>query len=159
MSPKPVTASQQANVDLDGERKGMTPRDLTNVPLGSHSIRVTRPGYAPEEQTVVLTAEEPSAVLQFTLRRAGGASAPGAAQAPAVKSVLTVLIESTPPGARIRVDGRDLGPAPLLVRQMRPGTHTIELRLPGYKTWTQRLTVSVGDNRRIMAPLERDTPR
>jgi len=154
-----VTASQQANVDLDGERKGMTPRDLTNVPLGSHSIRVTRPGYAPEEQTVVLTAEEPSAVLQFTLRRAGGASAPGAAQAPAVKSVLTVLIESTPPGARIRVDGRDLGPAPLLVRQMRPGTHTIELRLPGYKTWTQRLTVSVGDNRRIMAPLERDTPR
>jgi len=154
-----VTASQQANVDLDGERKGMTPRDLTNVPLGSHSIRVTRPGYAPEEQTVVLTAEEPSAVLQFTLRRAGGAPAPGAAQAPAAKSVLTVLIESTPPGARIRVDGRDLGPAPLLVRQMRPGTHTLELRMPGYKTWTQRLTVAAGDSRRIMATLERDTPR
>jgi hypothetical protein len=156
-----VTASQEANVYLDGERNGMTPRNLKNVPFGSHTIRVTRPGYAPQEQTVVLTAEEPSADLQFTLRPGGGtaAAAPGAAPAPGVKSVLTVLIESTPPGARIRIDGRDLAPTPLMVRQMRPGTHTIELRLPGHKVWSQRLTVAAGDNRRIMATLERDNPR
>jgi hypothetical protein len=154
-----VTASQQANVYLDGERAGMTPRSLKNVPLGRHTVRVTRPGYAPQEQIVVLTAEEPAASLTFTLRRAGAEPAAGPAQAPAIKSVLTVLIESTPPGARIRIDGRDLAPAPLTVRQMRPGTHTIELRLPGYKTWTQKITVAAGDNRRITATLERDNSR
>jgi hypothetical protein len=154
-----VTASQQANVDLDGERKGMTPRNLSNVPLGSHTVRVTRPGYAPQEQTVVLTAEEPSAGLQFTLRPGGGAAASGTAQAPAVKSVLTVLIESTPPGARIRIDGRDLGPTPLMVRQLRPGTHTLELRMPGYKPWSSRLTVAAGDRRQVAATLERDNTR
>jgi hypothetical protein len=70
-----------------------------------------------------------------------------------------VLIESTPPGARIRIDGRDLGPTPLMVRQLRPGTHTLELRLPGYRLWSQRITVAAGDRRQISATLERDTPR
>jgi len=160
-----VTATGQANVFLDGERKGMTPRNLRNVPLGSHTVRVTRPGYAPQEQTVVLTAEEPTASMKFTLRRenaapsAGAKTPAGSPQAPAVKSVLTVLIESSPSGARIRIDGRDLGPTPLTVRQLRPGAHTVELRLPGYKPWSQTLTVAAGDNRRITASLERDNAR
>ncbi len=154
-----VTASRQANVYLDGERSGLTPRSLKNVPLGSHVIRVTRPGYAPQEQTVVLTADEPSATLSFTLRSGSGTPPAGPAQAPAPKSVLTVFIESTPPGARIRIDGRDLAPTPLTVRQLRPGTHKLELRLPGYKTWSQTLTVAAGDARRITATLERDTAR
>ena len=154
-----VTASLQANVFVDGERQGMTPRSLKDVPLGSHTVRVTRPGYAPQEQTVVLTAGEPAASLTFTLRRAAGATPAGAGQAPAFKSVLIVVVDSSPPGARIRIDGRDLGPTPLTVRQMRPGTHTIELRMPGYKPWSQRLTVAAGDNRRITATLERDNIR
>jgi hypothetical protein len=154
-----VVATQQANVYLDGERQGMTPRNLRNVPLGRHTIRVTRPGYAPQEQTVVLTAEEPTARMTFTLRPVGATSATGTATAPAFRSVLTVLVESNPSGALISIDGRELAPTPLTIRQLRPGTHTLELRLPGYKTWTQRLTVAVGDNRRITATLERDTPR
>ena len=148
-----VDASPQANIYLDGERRGMTPRNLNGVPLGSHTIRVTRPGYAEQEQTVVLTADTPSAQLAFTLRR-GSAAAPTSP-----RSVLTVLIESTPPGARIRIDGRDLGPAPLTVRQLRPGTHTLELRMPGYRLWSQRLTVATGDSRKVMATLERESTR
>ena len=131
----------------------MTPRNLDRVPLGSHTIRVTRPGYAQQDQTVVLTAEEPSARLAFTLRR-GSAAAPAAPI-----SVLTVLIESTPPGARIRIDGRDLGPTPLTVRQLRPGAHALELRMPGYRLWSQRLTVAAGDSRLVMATLEREPAR
>jgi hypothetical protein len=154
-----VTASLEANVFVDGERRGMTPRNLKDVPLGSHTVRVTRPGYAPQEQTVVLTAEEPAASPTFTLRRAAGEAPAGAGRTPAVKSVLIVIIESTPPGARIRIDGRDLGPTPLTVRQLRPGTHALELRMPGYKPWSQRLTVAAGENRRITAALERDNIR
>ena len=154
-----ITASQQANVYLDGVRSGLTPRSLKNLPLGSHLIRVTRPGYEPQEQTVVLTAEEPSASLSFTLRPGDGQAPAARPQAPAVRSVLTVFIDSNPRGARILIDGRDLAPTPLMVRQLRPGTHTLELRLPGYRTWTQRLTVAAGDTQRIAATLERDTTR
>ena len=152
-------APLQANVYLDGKRNGLTPRNLKDLPLGSHTIRVTRSGYPPQEQTVVLTAEEPTARLDFALRGGSAAAAPGAAPAPAFKSVLTVLIESTPPGARIRIDGRDLAVTPLTVRQMRPGTHKIELRLAGYRPWSSSITVAAGDDRRITASLERDNSR
>jgi hypothetical protein len=152
-----ITASPQANVYLDGERRGMTPRNLNRVPLGSHTIRVTRSGYAQQEQTVVLTAEEPSARLAFTLRRGSPAAPTAAPTSP--RSVLTVLIESTPSGARISIDGRDLGPTPLTVRQLRPGTHTLELRMPAFRLWSQRLTVAAGDSRKIMATLEREPAR
>jgi len=96
------------------------------------------------------------------------APAPAAPQAPAAspaapptapRSVLTVLIESTPPGARIRIDGRSLGPTPLTVRQLRPGAHTLELQMPGFRLWSQRLTVAAGDRRRVMATLEREPTR
>ena len=70
-----------------------------------------------------------------------------------------MLIASTPSGARIRIDGRDLGPTPLTVRQLRPGTHTLELRMPGYRLWTERITVAAGDRRQITATLERDNSR
>jgi hypothetical protein len=151
-------APLQANVYLDGKRDGLTPRNLKSVPLGSHTIRVTRSGYAPQEQTVVLTAEAPTARLEFTLGRGGAPAAP-AAPAPAFKSVLTVLIASTPPGARIRIDGRDLSVTPLMVRQMRPGTHRIELRLAGYRPWSTTITVAAGDERQVTATLERDNSR
>jgi hypothetical protein len=148
-----------ANVYVDGEKSGLTPRNLRNVPLGSHTIRVTRPGYAPQEQTVVLTAQEPSARVEFTMRPGKAEPAAAAEPRPAVKSVLTVLVESTPPGALIRIDGRELTVTPLTVRQLRPGTHKLELRLPGYKTWSTTVTVAAGDQRRITAALERDTQR
>jgi hypothetical protein len=31
--------------------------------------------------------------------------------------------------------------------------------MPGYKPWSQRLTVAAGDNRRVTASLERDNTR
>jgi hypothetical protein len=156
-----VTATQQAFVYLDGKRVGLTPRILKDVPIGSHTVRVTRSGYPPQEQTVVLTAQEAAASLNFTIGKGGAAAAaaPATTRAPAFNSVLTVLIESTPPGARIRIDGRDLTVTPLMVRQLRPGTHKIELRLAGYRPWSSTITVAAGDNRRIMATLERDNSR
>jgi len=46
-----------------------------------------------------------------------------------------------------------------MVRQLRPGTHTLEVRMPGYRLWSQRLTVAAGDSRKIMATLEREPAR
>ncbi|MCU0249170.1 MAG: PEGA domain-containing protein [Vicinamibacterales bacterium] len=111
----------------------------------------------------VRSAAVPPAASEPAPRRvapsAGASPSSRAAKAPAVKSVLIVLVTSTPPGALIRIDGRDLGPTPLTVRQLRPGTHTLELRMPGYKPWSQKLTVAAGDNRRVTASLERDNTR
>ena len=68
-------------------------------------------------------------------------------------------VETRPPGARVRVDGKDVGVSPMTITPLTPGTHRIEFRLPGYKPWSTTLTVAVGTRERVTASLERDNPR
>ena len=173
-----------ANVFLDGQRDGLTPRTLRKVPLGTHMVRVTRPAYATQEQEVVLTARKPSAMVEFTLRP-GKASAAGTARdepaAPAkptarlpappkaagapqsaptpVLVVPALSIETRPPGARVRVDGRDVGVTPLTVTPLVSGWHTVQLQLAGYRVWSSTVSIAAGQRRRIAASLEREPIR
>ena len=47
---------RNAIVSVDGQAKGFTPAALA-LPLGSHKVAVTRPGYRPYEETVDVTAD------------------------------------------------------------------------------------------------------
>jgi serine/threonine-protein kinase len=171
-------------VFIDGMPQGLTPRNLSKVPLGTHTIRVTRPAYATQEREVVLTAREPSAVVEFTLRPET-ASPPGTAPggpaartkptprppvppkaAGASRSVPTPVavqpslsLETRPPGARVRVDGRNVGVTPLTVTPMAVGSHSVELELRGYRVWSSTVSIAAGQRRRITASLERDPIR
>jgi hypothetical protein len=59
----------RANVFLDGKARGTTPRSLAKLPMGTHTIRVTRQGYQAHEKTITLSAAEPNARLTVTLTR------------------------------------------------------------------------------------------
>jgi len=170
------------NVFIDGMPQGLTPRTLRTVPLGTHTIRVTRPAYATQEQKVVLTAKEPSAVVEFTLRPGnaspagsapGGsaastkptarppvpptaAGAPRSAPTPVVQSL---SIETRPPGARVLVDGRDVGVTPLTLTPLGSGWHTVQLQLRGYRVWSSTVSIAAGQRRRVAASLEREPIR
>jgi hypothetical protein len=177
-------APVSGNVFIDGERQGLTPRNVRSLPFGSHTVRVTRPRYAPQEKVVTLSAEQPSVLAEFTLRpetaspagaAAGGpagptkptprppvppkpAGAPPAAPTPVVVAT-SLSIETRPPGARVRVDGRDVGVTPLTVSPLNPGSHRLELQLPGYRLWSSTLTLTAGQRRRLTASLEREPIR
>jgi serine/threonine-protein kinase len=171
-------------VFIDGERQGLTPRNLRSLPFGSHTVRVTRPRYAPQERVVTLSAEQPSVLAEFTLRPAKASPSGAAADEPAARTkptpsprvppkaagaprpaptpviVATSLsIETRPPGARVRVDGRDVGVTPLTVTPLDPGPHRLELQLPGYRLWSSTLTLAAGQRRRLTASLERESIR
>jgi serine/threonine-protein kinase len=173
-----------ANVFLDGQRDGLTPRNIRKVPLGTHTIRVTRPAYATQEREVVLTAREPSAVVEFTLRPGEASPADAAPGGPAARTTPTarppvppkaagatrsapkpvvvapsLSIETRPPGARVRVDGRDVGVTPLTVTPLAVGSHSVELQLRGYRQWSSTVTLAAGQRRRLAASLERDPIR
>lgn len=51
-------------------------------------------------------------------------------------------IESSPPGARIKLNGRTRGRTPLLGQKFKEGTVTITLEKPGYKVWTERIELN-----------------
>jgi len=66
---------------------------------------------------------------------------------------------SRPPGARVILDGKDVGTTPFTLNRVAPGHHTIELRLAGYRPWTTSITVEAGKPQRVTASLERDISR
>jgi hypothetical protein len=153
-------------VSIDGRRDGLTPRNLKRVPFGTHTIRVTRPGYVPEEKTVVLTAAEPSARVEFRLRPASADQPAAVVAKPAPEVAMpgaagseTLVIETRPSGARARVDGRDVGVTPVTLTTVRAGLHKIELQLPGYRRWAETLTVKAGQRRLVAVSLTRTTER
>ena len=166
----------EANVYLDGVKSGLTPRNLRNVPLGTHTVRVTRPRYASEEREVVLTADQPTARVDFSLSpersarggaSAGGRAAAGAAARSAAASGSragqagrqSLVIDSRPPGARVRVDGAEVGTTPVTVTSVAAGRHRLELQMPGYRPWSETLTVTAGRDRQVTATLERNDRR
>ena len=69
----------------------------------------------------------------------------------------TATITSEPPGARVRVDGKDVGETPLTYRIWQGmfivrGEYRIEARKPGYKTAVRRFYEGPSGNVRSAVP-------
>jgi len=143
-----LTDPGDVNVLVDGAPSRV---DAGKVSLaaGAHAIKITRPGYKPADQSVVVTAGQ-SVPLRLTLER--------------VSTVLTVI--SSPPNVEVVVNGtsrgktiggplspslatlpQQLGVAPdqvsqpLAIGDLGTGTLDVELRRPCYATEHRQLPV------------------
>jgi serine/threonine protein kinase len=82
-------------------------------------------------------AAKPAAAAPATRSTAG--------DAPAASKPLfagRVLVRSTPPGARVFVDGRSGGETPATVRDLARGAHQVRLVLEGYTTVERRIVIT-----------------
>ena len=64
-------------------------------------------------------------------------------------------VESRPRGARVFVDGRLVGTTPMVLSEIRPGTHAVRIDLSGYRRWVTTVDVAPGERQRVAASLER----
>ena len=137
-----------ASVTIDGRLAGKTPLTVSDLSLATHTISVTRAGFVTEDRKVALTRRAPSAALVVTLKfdRRAGASA-GATTG-------SVSVDSRPRGARVTMDGRNLGVTPLSVPGVSLGTHIVRVELAGHKPVTTPVTVKAGETARIAVTLE-----
>jgi hypothetical protein len=62
---------------------------------------------------------------------------------------------SRPAGAQVYVDGRLVGKTPLVLPEVNPGDHAVQIALPGHQRWVTRVSVSPGSRARVAASLER----
>jgi serine/threonine protein kinase len=117
--------SDPAGLDytIKGEvtRTGRTPAELT-LPTGRYDITFSRPGWPEQVRTVeVKRTEQVQASGDFV----GGA----------------IELTSTPSGAEVWSDGRQVGTTPYSVAEALPGRYDYELRLARYRAATAALTV------------------
>ena len=129
-----------ALVTIDGRHFGETPVVANGLAPGTYDVRVARPGHVPRTERVTIRATAPVRTLDVTL-------APGLESTPTVASTSTrgaIDVDSRPRGARVIVDGRFVGLAPLRLADVGPGDHQVTLELGGYRSATGRVRVDAG---------------
>jgi hypothetical protein len=67
----------------------------------------------------------------------------GAAIPPVENTQATMVVESTPPGADIEVDGAFVGSTPSTV-SLAPGSHDVSVKKKGFVDWTRTVNVTGG---------------
>ncbi len=119
-----VTSNEdETAILIDGERVGEAPWSGTR-PCGEARIVATRARYVTFEHTATLRPDEPTAV-----------------EARMVRPEQKVTFTSSPAGARISVDGRVVGTAPVSVVVKGFTTISVKAELAGYTTASQRAYV------------------
>jgi len=145
-----------ADVVINGERRGVTPLALRELPLGVYVISVSRAGYSSQQHQVSLTASRPSQSLEISL--GGGAGVSGGSVTSSTiatpgATVGSLVIESRPVGAKVLIDGRAAGITPITLDRLAPGAHAVRLELTGHQAWTTTVSVVPGEMTRLAASL------
>lgn len=114
------TQPDGATVYLNDALLGKTPLDNLRVEDRGGHLKIAKKHYLTYERRLKPSEEFVSVALQL--------------------APYTVEVETVPGGADLYLDGRPLGPSPLAgLRIAAPGSHVLEIRLPGYRTESLRL--------------------
>ncbi len=119
-----------AMASLDGGETRATPANFTVVAPGTHSVKITKPGFVPWSKTVTANA-----ILN---------PAPDTG---------TLSVMSNPSGADIYLDGTYLVYSPITLGNVVQGGHELRLQLAGYQTWTGTASVGGGKTAAVSAVL------
>jgi formylglycine-generating enzyme required for sulfatase activity len=123
-----ITTPDKASVFINDENKGLTPLAISDLAPDTYQLKIVSPRYFAVEQAVDIEGMGHTTQLQFQLKPAWG----------------KISFRSKPPGATISVAGKDYGPTPGTAEVLTSGEQ-VELKLPGYKTWQETLSIGVGE--------------
>lgn len=131
------TTSEGAEIYVDAELVGTAPLAPMQLPPGTYTVRVARPGYTEFTDVVTIRAGEDTRIEADLM---------------AVSMVLHVSTE--PEGGRVFLDGRFAGTTPVDVEVL-DGTHSIRVTRQGYRDAVREITGRAGRTEDLHLDLER----
>ena len=129
-----------AEVHVNGVLVGKTPLRKAEVPAGKATVKISRKGYTPYRTRMEFEAAKPYQVD---------------AELEALPSGLTVI--SQPPGAKITIDNKAVGEAPLTLTNLKEGPHEIVASLNGYATKTKTIYLEPDINDSVEFSMEKNS--
>jgi len=114
-----------AMVQIDGKDVGATPCSKWVSPGEEHSVTISAEGYYPESRKVTLQPEGKE-VVSIVLKEIPKG---------------TLEVKSAPSGAKVWVDGKDLGVTPYSGSVVAGEEHTVTVSAKGYRFKNQKVTV------------------
>jgi hypothetical protein len=130
----------QAEVLVDGVRRGTTPLALDDLPLGDHVVEVRKPPARPWTKTVTLAAG--TSMVRAEL----------AATIPRAPTDGELIVQSVPAGAEVWLDGNQVGKTPWK-SQVPGGDHWLQLKLVGHVTYEKKLALEAGKTEKLAVQL------
>ena len=146
-----LTVSSNPNycdVYVDGSYKGQTPLTLT-VTTGTHTVRLSKSGYT-GFSTKISVYEGATSTVNGILSKD--------------TTYAYISVASSPYGAAVYVDGEYKGNTPsgsynyLNLTVTADTTHTLQIRLDGYSTYTTSFNLSTGEDRTFSPSLSAIVP-
>jgi hypothetical protein len=121
-----------AEVTIDGNKHpDNTPAVINNVIEGVHVIEVRKPPGLPWKQTIEVKAGQQTKVrAELAATMNGG--------------VGVVRVLSDAQGARAFIDGTDMGPVPVDIKDVKAGDHLVQAKAPGFQPSERHVTVTAG---------------
>jgi hypothetical protein len=127
-----VVAPTMATVSYDGSNIGVIPPtgmlNIMNVPPGPHVLSVSKDGFATNTTTVDVKKNE-YLKLFIALQPLG---------------VADLSVTSSPPGARVFLDGADVGVTPLVLSGVTTGSHMVRITMPGFTDYEEQIMLNGG---------------
>jgi hypothetical protein len=135
-----------AEVYIDGNKHpDNTPAVINNVIEGLHVIEVKKPPGLPWKQTIEVKASQQTKVRADLAATMNG-------------GVGVVRVLSDAEGARAFIDGTDMGPVPVDIKDIKAGDHIVQVKAPGFQTSERTVAVTAGGSQIVKFDLNNDAP-
>ena len=118
----------ESEVYVDGIKKGLTPITIDDLSLGEHFVEVKRANFSTWSQKINVNQYK---VIQLIANLDATAA--------------SIDAESTPQGATVLLNGKNVGVTPIVVKNLDAGDYTLELQLEGYAPYTEKVTLNKGE--------------
>ncbi|WFN34416.1 PEGA domain-containing protein [Methanogenium sp. S4BF] len=128
----------RAELFVNGEAYGLTPRTLTGLTAGTYSVRLDCPGYKTWSGTAVVSAEETCKIYAYLNKK---------------KEFGTLSVSSSPTGAEIYLDGWRYGTTPMTAGGISAGPHILEIKKDGYIGFVRSITITGSSVTPVSFPL------
>ena len=117
-----------AEIYIDGKQYGKTPRLISNVLIGKHSLELKKEGYKTLKENILIE-EGKKADYAFDLKKEA-----------------SIMISSEPSNAKIEIGGVDFGYTPAKINSLEEGVYSLKLSKSGYNTVYDQFTLNTGYN-------------
>jgi hypothetical protein len=118
---------EDASIVVNGQYRGRTPLTLDNLDPGIYTVNISKFGFSPSTATTNLQSGERQEITATLPAETG-----------------SLIINTTPTGASVMVDGRDAGLSPVTLAGLAPGNHTIAITRDGYTPVTRQVEIIAG---------------
>jgi hypothetical protein len=122
-----------ASLMVNGEYRGKTPMTISDLAAGTYNVTFSRFGFVEVSTPVLVQPGKLSEVNATLVPRTG-----------------TLVVATSPAGARIRIDGADAGVSPVTFSNLTADNHTLTIEKEGYTPILQPVRIIAGQT----VPLE-----